>query len=610
MGNTISRPHAAGGLSVFAAARAEIAFNRGGLANSDRYLDYAPMLRDLGLPVAHPDGLWLASGSALQKNVRDAIHALEGEPLSMAQIVDMFCTGRPGRKLASLLFLAGCGLIDLKRIEAEAPGMPIISIAHMIAEGGEEAASPGDAIGLYQRFRALHLAGIGLDDADETGLAPIHRTASHKNPAVFDALVDAGADPFATTGPGLNVLHLAAQINGIITAAIKAGVSPESRDDFGRTALHHAAEHRQVEAIRTLLANGARVDAANDEGCTAAHIAASLGDVASLEVLRAAGANLDARSKSRTTPLHWAAMNKAVEAGLLLLSCGADASAVNIQGETPLLLAAGSGSVDFYSEALLAAMQAKLADCKPGTTEYVEHAEAVLMSLINSSDYLGHTALHRAVAGGDLAMVELLASLGADFSCRNTDGETLLHIAARGDDPRLVESLRRFCPADATDDEGNTPLHVAAGEGRFNVITSLAKPARLLEIRNHAGQTPLHLAAQNNQPVALVDLLFLGANIESQDAHLTTPFLTAAKEGHAESLVVLQDNGANIHAIDILGNTALHWAAAIGAESAVSALLSLGLKNDVLNQMDETPALLAMRYGHTYLAAYLESTPR
>ena len=105
-----------------------------------------------------------------------------------------------------------------------------------------------------------------------------------------------------------------------------------------------AAMKRDSEAVRTLLKNGADVNAAQGDGMTALHWAARNGDVELTQMLLYAGANVKATTRlGGYTPLLMAAEQGHAGVIAALLAGGADAKAANALGTTPLMLAAAVG---------------------------------------------------------------------------------------------------------------------------------------------------------------------------------------------------------------------------------------------------------------------------
>ena len=116
---------------------------------------------------------------------------------------------------------------------------------------------------------------------------------------------------------------------------------PQGGAEHTRSAVADAAMRRDLEAVKTLLRQGADVNAAQGDGMTALHWAATNGDAAMTDVLLYAGANVKATSRlGRYSPLHVAVQTGAAPVALALLKRGADASAPTTTGATPLMFAA------------------------------------------------------------------------------------------------------------------------------------------------------------------------------------------------------------------------------------------------------------------------------
>lgn len=107
-----------------------------------------------------------------------------------------------------------------------------------------------------------------------------------------------------------------------------------------RTPLHWAAQHGHVEVVRTLIDNGADVNAKDVFGRTPLHLAVSHPNVIAL--LLDAGASVDARDSLSNTPLHRAVPS--IESVDALIRAGADVRAKNTSGNTALDIAMRYGN--------------------------------------------------------------------------------------------------------------------------------------------------------------------------------------------------------------------------------------------------------------------------
>ena len=114
----------------------------------------------------------------------------------------------------------------------------------------------------------------------------------------------------------------------------------------GRARLADAVQHRDKEAVQSLLRRDPNVNARQADGATALHWAAHWGDVETAARLVRAGANVNARNDYGITPLSLAAASGNGAVIQRLLEAGADPNATVRQGETPLMAAARTGHVD------------------------------------------------------------------------------------------------------------------------------------------------------------------------------------------------------------------------------------------------------------------------
>ena len=87
--------------------------------------------------------------------------------------------------------------------------------------------------------------------------------------------------------------------------------------------------------------------------------------------------------------------------------------------------------------------------------------------------------------------------------------EELIQGAGQGDTPAIAALVKRGASVDTTDSEGNTLLILAAREGHGELVDFLVRNRAKLNARNAAGDTALRLAAfRGHQRV--VELLLAG----------------------------------------------------------------------------------------------------
>ena len=179
-------------------------------------------------------------------------------------------------------------------------------------------------------------------------------------------------------------------------------------DEYGKTALHWAAEKDQVEAAQMLLDTGADMEAKTVWGATALDWAATMGSVGVGDLLLARGA-------SGFTLVIAAGLGK-LDAVKSIVGSGVDLTTHRRRGAPDLPnddWPADSAHIlrDVLSDAMYAA-------ARNGHTDVVEylldHGAA-----IDAKGVFGATALHWAAINGHRNVVELLVTRGASLDIRD-----------------------------------------------------------------------------------------------------------------------------------------------------------------------------------------------
>ena len=291
--------------------------------------------------------------------------------------------------------------------------------------------------GEVERLRDCLSSGLDV----RTVLGPEERTILHAaaaraiSAASIRLLLDAGADPNATSAEGWSPLFEAAKHNGEVTvtaALLEGGADPAVEDDAGRTPLFVAVWNENPTAIGPLAEAGGDLSEKMRRGWTSLlHLAAAHNrNPESTRELLATGADPNLKDPLGWTPLHHAAPKLAFAA---------------------LLLEAGAGSPPLHTVVL------------------TEDATAVAELLSggadpNQKDSAGWSALHFAATRNAPEIVMQLLEAGADPNAKlSAEGGTPLHkaVSARVDVGIVRELLRGG--ADPNSREwGNTPLYLAA----------------------------------------------------------------------------------------------------------------------------------------------------
>jgi ankyrin repeat protein len=208
-----------------------------------------------------------------------------------------------------------------------------------------------------------------------------------------------------------------------------------------------------------------------------------------------------------------------------------------------------------------------------------------------------------------------------------------IHEAARKGDVKKVAALLQSDPKLVADQDnnGDTPLHVAALHGQLAVAQALiaagadvnAKnsygaftpgdlwgvfsssnqkdPVALLTVHGvdtrdmKNGYTPLHLCLFASRHKELMQLLVeKGANVNAQAASGASPLFFAVLRDQKDDVQFLLDKGANVNAADAYGDTILDAALHLQYGSMIQLLVDRGADVNAVDQSQKRPLTYAL----------------
>lgn len=336
------------------------------------------------------------------------------------------------------------------------------------------------------------------------------------------------------------------------------------------TPLVDAARRGEVELVRSMLDDGADVNAAQGDGMTALHASAEGGHVEIARLLIAAGADLDAETRiGHYTPLHLAGRGGHGHVVLALAEAGADVSrATSNTGVTPLHLAASAVGGERAVATLL------------------DHGAAVNAREASA----GQTPLMFAAAYDRAAAVRELLSRGADPAITTTVVDVLRSVAidreANGRFRRMVRSLRDSAGGAADWDPSPAQVQAAIRAQREFLLSD--DPGGEVDATDLVNYRPDYPGGPDvARPPYRETLVGKTGGM--------TALLHAAREGHVESARVLLEGGADVDQVSVGDRTSPLLMAALNGQFDVALLfVEQGADPDLAASTDGASPLFAV----------------
>ena len=251
--------------------------------------------------------------------------------------------------------------------------------------------------------------------------------------------------------------------------------------------------------------------------------------------------------------------------------------------------------------------------------------------LVNKYDFLpnrwnaehNETPMHVAAGEGQLEALKMLRDHGGDLNSGIQEGKSVLNLAVRRNQEKVVEYLleskvnmagRGFaetplhvaaetnhhecarmliehgCPTGSLrgEEQRETALHVAAARDAHEMICLLLKHDADPNAKTaDGGVRPLHLASKNHSIPCMEAILRAGGAVNAEDADGRPPLHYAVNsdvKGGSAAIQFLGKRGADLDMRDCSGNTALHLAAVNKRLNRVRMLIREGadlcLRND------------------------------
>lgn len=150
-------------------------------------------------------------------------------------------------------------------------------------------------------------------------------------------------------------------------------------------------------------------------------------------------------------------------------------------------------------------------------------------------------------------------------------------------------------------------LRKAAAEGNILRVQTFLEQGISTQAADEQGITPIFLAAKNGHRDVVALLLQRGDSVNPTRQDGVTPLFVAGQERRLDVLALLLEKGANVNVqAPIGGVTLLHIGAFRGDRETVTLLLRHGADKNARMTAGERPVDLARTQGHTALIPLLE----
>lgn len=376
------------------------------------------------------------------------------------------------------------------------------------------------------------------------------------------------------------------------------------------TPVIEAARQNHAEIIKYLEGNGADIEAKTLAGFNALHVAAYHGQMKAVRVLVELGVNIEKKDDSTHTALFMASWQNRADVVKWLLDQDANSDSTTSGDFTPLLIASRNGFIKPMKFLLEARAKIEHRDEKGFTSlavaaKFGKVAAVKLLidynAKINSQDQSRNIPLMHAIQENLtdklIETVQLLLKHGANVNHKNQKGLTPLMKAAQLSDKDAASIVQNLLEKGAAlgvrDNEGRTALMHAFKGGSNETRELLLDKGADLEAKDDLGDTALIIAAGYSDPSAVEFLLERGADIEIRDKFGFTPLIKAAKCGLDETVNLLLDRGAQIATLDNENKAAIDHAATRERGNIIKLLKSKGASRDNLTVINHAAATLS-----------------
>ncbi|XP_078064369.1 transient receptor potential cation channel subfamily A member 1-like, partial [Mustelus asterias] len=206
---------------------------------------------------------------------------------------------------------------------------------------------------------------------------------------------------------------------------------------------------------------------------------------------------------------------------------------------------------------------------------------------------------------GHLKLLRSLVTAGAKVTVTNWIGQNLHHCAAQQGHVDIIHYIMddlEEVPLDRPDQNGKTPLLLAAENGQLPVIMHLRSLDCDHQIKDKEGNSIIHLAAKQGH-VHVLENLIDDIYTETKNQNGQTALHLASEGGHFNCVKVLLDNQCQINMRCNQSFNALHYAVRQGHKDVCRLLVEEGID---MNAVAKCASLhLAVKHNSVQLVKLL-----
>lgn len=361
-------------------------------------------------------------------------------------------------------------------------------------------------------YRYLLENGAGIDNRNFAGDTPLHIAVRQEILELTTQFLQLGGNFYIENNSGETPLSLAFDKGPDYVESFLIDAVLEKTDNMNYTPLFHAVLWEKSDIVRIIIDRGADINRQSLIGSTPLHEAVKTGSVQISGILLRAGADVNSTDYQGNTPLHeivyWNSLNLAE----LLISSGADINKKNLVGRSPFYEAVVNGDFEMCSYLIKQGADLEVRDNSGKTPlfETIIGNNTALMELLVSQgssiqkrDNNGNTPLHAAVIVDNDKAVEYLFNLNADIFATNINNASPLTLVIdKGSE--YVNTFMSFENINARDNNGNTPLHIAAAmKASVSTLQTMIDKGADKEARNNLGQRPYDRAVDSKYEAGL-----------------------------------------------------------------------------------------------------------